>query len=282
MSRVLVALLLLAPAAAFNPPAKQGSPQLKAAHKKLASGVAAGFLGVAALLPGAAVAGDSLVLDTPLESKLANFGAASYSVFNSITDVAPLADKFVEFVDGKVKAPDAADVAAKAVDGLLAIPDGKVSEYAGVLKQVVYKGVNKDSCVTLGGSEAFFDKIKGSAAVKSVDAGKMDLLEKKFKPANSAVPVGKNGGICLPGSAEASEKLWVAQAELTFSMPKAEASALVGAVKKAGTQATRPQILSLVGGAENVFSKSGEALKMVAAGKDVEPTVIATVNAALK
>jgi len=63
----------------------------------------------------------------------------SYSVSNSITDVAPLADKFVEFVDAKV--PDkGADVVQKAVDGILAIPDGKVSEYAGVLKQVVYKG----------------------------------------------------------------------------------------------------------------------------------------------
>ena len=31
-----------------------------------------------------------------------------------------------------------------------------------------------------------------------------------------------------------------------------------------------------------IFSKSGEALKMVAAGKDVEPVVISTVKAALK
>lgn len=36
------------------------------------------------------------------QAKLANFGAASYPVFNSITDVSPLADKFGEFVDSKV------------------------------------------------------------------------------------------------------------------------------------------------------------------------------------
>lgn len=274
MHRALI-VLGAAAVAAFNPQAKQAKLTLKAANKQLATGLAAGLL----LLPLPGAAADSLVLDTPLEGKLANFGAASYSVFNSITDVSPLADKFLDFVDAKKV--DSSEVVQKAVDGLLAIPDAKVSEYAGVLKQVVYKGVNKDSCVTLGGSEAFAQKLKDSAAVKSVDAGKMAELEKKFKPANSAVPVGKNG-ICLPGSAEASEKLWVAQAELTFSMPKTEATALVAAVKKAGTAATRPSIATLVPAAEGVFSKSGEALKMVAAGKDVEPTVIATVAAALK
>ena len=139
------------------------------------------------------------------------------------------------------------------------------------------------SKLTLGGSQALKEKLQASAAVKSVDSAKIDQLRNKFSPANSAVPVGKNG-ICLPGSVEASEKLWVAQAELTFSMPKAEASALVGAVKKAGAQATRPSIISaqLVPAAEGVFSKSGEAVKMVAAGKDVEPSVISTVAAALK
>lgn len=275
-----LSLVFIGSAAAFNPQAKQQA-SLKAAPKKVASGLAAGFLSIAALVPGGASAADSLVLDTPLEGKLANFGAASYSVFNSITDIAPLADKFGDFVDAKVKPADSAEVVQKAVDGLLAIPDGKVNEYGGILKQVVYKGVSKDSCVTLGGSEAFFDKIKNSAAVKSVDAGKLADLEKKFKPANSAVPVGKNG-ICLPGSAEASEKLWVAQAELTFSMPKTEAAAVVAAIKKAGAQATRPSIATLVPAAEGVFSKSGEALKMKAAGLDVEPTVISTVAAALK
>ena len=80
----------------------------------------------------------------------------------------------------------------------------------------------------------------------------------------------------------ASEKLWVAQAELTFSMPKTEATALVASIKKAGAQATRPSLLTLVPTAESVFSKNAEALKMVAAGKDVEPNVIATYSAALK
>ena len=109
----------------------------------------------------------------------------------------------------------------------------------------------------------------------------MDQLAKKFAPANRNVPVGKTG-ICLPASAEASEKLWVAQAELTFSMPKAEAQALDAAVKKAGRQATRSVIGTLIPAAEGVFSSSAEAKAMVKAGKDVEPTVIATVQAALK
>jgi len=275
MQRALVTLAFLAgPATALKPGLKPG-------QKKLASNLAAGVLGVATLLPGAALAGDSLVLDTPLEGKLANFGAASYSVFNSITDVAPLADKFVEFVDAKVKPADSAELVQNAVNGLLAIPDAKVSEYAGILKQVVYKGVNKDTCVTLGGSDAFKDKLLASAAVKSVDAGKIDELAKKFKAPNSAVPKGKNG-ICLPASAEASEKLWVAQAELTFSMPKEQAAPLVASIKKAGSQATRATISTLVPSAEGIFSKSGEAIKMVAAGKDVEPAIIATVAAALK
>merc|ERR1711957_1005945 len=188
-------------------------------------------------LPGIANAADSLVMGTPLETKLAAFGAASYPVFNSITDVSPLADKFLDFVDKKVKAPDAAELAQKAVDGLMAIPDSKISAYSGVLKQVVYSGVSKDSCVTLGGSGSAAKKLSASAAVKSVDSAKIEALEKKFKPANSAVPV-KGGDICLPGSAAASEKLWVAQAELTLSMPKAEASALVASIKKAGLQAS--------------------------------------------
>merc|ERR1719405_398315 len=192
----------------------------------------------------------------PLEEKLAAFGAASYPVVNSITDAGALADKFIEFIDAKVKPADASAVVNKAVDGLLAIPDGKVSEYAGVLKQVVYKGVSPSSCVTLGGSEAFAQKLQNSAAVKSVPSNKIDDLQKKFKPANSAVPVGKNG-ICLPGSVEASEKLW-------------------------GAQAARSSIATLVPAAEAVFSKSGEAIKMAAAGKAVEPLVISTANAATK
>jgi len=273
MAKLIVALAL-GSAAAFNPRQQQ---QVKAASKQLAAGV----LAVAAALPVQALAADSLVLGTPLEDKLAAFGAASYPVVNSITDAGALADKFIEFVDAKVKPADSSAVVNKAVDGLLAIPDGKISEYAGILKQVVYKGVSPTSCVTLGGSEAFAQKLQNSAAVKSVASSKIDDLQKKFKPANSAVPVGKNG-ICLPGSVEASEKLWVAQAELTFSMPKAEGAALVSAIKTAGAQATRSSIASLVPSGEAVFSKSGEAIKMAAAGKAVEPLVISTANAATK
>jgi len=249
----------------------------------IANVIAAGVISAATLLPhpGPAMAADGLVIGTPLEAKLANFGSASYPVFNSIKDVSPLFEKTLEFVDKKVKAPDAADVAQKTVDGLLAIPDAKVTEYGGILKSVVFKGVAKDSCVTLGGSGTALQKLQESAAVKSVDSSKIDALKKKFTSPNSAVPM-KDGNICLPGSVAASEKLWVAQADLTLSMPKTEATALVASIKKAGAQATRPSIAALVPIAEGVFSKNGEAIKMVAAGKDVEPNVIATVNAALK
>ena len=189
LKKALVALCL-GSAAAFNPRAKA---QVKAASKQLAAGV----LAVAAALPVApALAADSLVLGTPLEEKLAAFGAASYPVVNSITDAGALADKFIEFIDAKVKPADASAGVNKAVDGLLAIPDGKVSEYAGVLKQVVYKGVSPSSCVTLGGSEAFAQKLQNSAAVKSVPSSKIDDLQKKFKPANSAVPVGRAASAC--------------------------------------------------------------------------------------
>jgi len=278
-------LLLSGSAAAFNiaPSGGKKGRMPSAANKKLANVLAVGVISAATLLPlaGPAMAADSLVLGTPLEAKLAKFGAASYPVFNSITDVSPLADKFLVFLDTKVKAPDAADVANKAVDGLLAIPDSSIAEYKGILKQVVYSGVNKDNCVTLGGSGSAAKTLAGSAAVKSVDQSKIDALKKKFQPANSAVPV-KGGNICLPGSVAASEKLWVAQAELTLSMPKTEAGALITSLKKAGLQATRPSLLTLVPTAEGVFSKSPEAIRMVTAGKDVEPNVIATVQAALK
>jgi len=284
--RALAYTLLLSGSAAFNV-APSGDHTKKtlasAANNKFAKLVAAGVISAASLLPLAtpAVAADSLVLGTPLEAQLANFGAASYPVFNSITDVSPLVDKLVAFVDKKVKAPDAAELASTAVDGLLAIPDAKVSEYAGVLKQVVYSGVSKDTCVSLGGSADALSKISASAAVQSVDKGKMDALAKKFKPANVAVPL-KGGNICLPGSAAASEKLWVAQAELTASMPKEQAAALSASIKKAGAQANRASIVALVPGAAEVFSKSPEAIGMVAAGKSVEATIIATAAAALK
>jgi len=277
--------LLSGSASAFSvaPSGVEKRPTPSAANKNLANVLAAGIISAAILLPlpGPAVAADSLVLGTPLESKLASFGAASYPVFNSITNVSPLADKFLDLVDKKVKAPDAAEVAQKAVDGLLAIPDASVKKYSGVLKSTVYSGVSKNSCVTLGGSGSAAKKFAASAAVKSVAPAKIDALAKKFKPANSAVPV-KDGDICLPGSAAASEKLWVSQAELTLSMPKAEASALVSSIKKAGLQADRKSLISLVPAAEGVFSKNPEALKMVLAGKEVEPTVISTVQAALK
>lgn len=279
-------LLLSSSVAAFNVAPSEGKKgrMLSAVNKNIAKVLTAGVISAATILPhpGPAVAASSgLVIGTPLETKLANFGAASYPVFNSITDVSSLADKFLDLVDKKVKAPDAAEVAQKAVDGLLAIPDSAIIEYRGVLKQVVYSGVSKDNCVTLGGSGSAAQKFAASPAVKSVDPSKIEALEKKFKPANSAVPV-KGGNICLPGSVAASEKLWVAQAELTFEMPKDEASALVASIKKAGSQASRPSLAALVPAAEGVFSKNPEALKMVAAGKDVEPNVIATVQAALK
>jgi len=281
--RALASTLLLSggSVAAFNVGKKEPMPM--AASKNLGTAIAVGVISAAIISPlaGPAFAADNLVIGTPLEEKLAKFGAASYPVFNSISDVSPLADKFLDFADKKIKAPDAADVALKAVDGLLAIPDASIAEYKGILKQVVYSGVSKDSCVTLTGSGAALEKIAGSAAVKSVDQSKIDALTKKFQPANSAVPM-KGGDICLPGSSAASEKLWVAQAELTFSMPKDEAGALVSSIKKAGLQATRPSIALLVPAAEGVFSKSPEAIKMVVAGKDVEPNVIATVQAALK
>jgi len=277
-------LLLSGSAVGFNvaPPGGKKRHIASVANKNLAGVIVAGVISATALLPaGSATAADTLVLGTPLETKLASFGAASYPVFNSIKDVSPLADKFLALVDTKIKAPDAAELAQKAADGLLAIPDGKVSEYAGVLKQVVYSGVRADTCVALGGSGAGAKKLAASAAVKSVPPSKIEALQKKFKSANASVPI-KGGDICLPGSAAASEKLWVAQAELTFSMPKAEAGALVASIKKVGLQATRPSLGALVPTAEGVFSKNPEALSMVKAGKDVEPAVIATVNAAIR
>jgi len=283
--RALAFLLLSGSAAAFNvdPSGGKMGKMVSAANKNLANVFAVGVISASTLLPfqAPALAADSLVLGTPLEGKLAAFGAASYPVFNSIKDVSPLAEKFIEFADKKVKAPDIADLSNKAVDGLMAIPDSKVSEYAGILKQVVYSGVNANNCVTLGGSGAAAQKLAASSAIKSVDSSKIAALTKKFKPANSSVPV-KGGNICLPGSVAASEKLWVAQAELTLSMPKAEGGALVSAIRKAGLQATRSSLVSLVSTAEEVFSKNPEAVNMAKAGRDVEPSVIATINGGLK
>merc|ERR1711983_205347 len=217
---------------------------------------------------------DSVVLG----GQLSNFGKASYPVFNSVKDISPLVDAFLGLVDAE---PNAADVAAKAVDGLLAIPNPSVTKYANVLKNDVYKGVSKDSCVALGGSGAALSKFANSKAVTSVP--KYSQLQKKFQPANSAVPVNKAGDICLPPSEAASEKLWTAQAELTLNIPKKEGTDLVASLKKGGSSyATRAKLLNLVPAAEEVFSKSPEALKMVDAGKQVEPTIIGVVKAALK
>jgi len=280
----LTVFILSGSAAAFNisPWGGKRVQTISEIKKNFANVLATGVISAATLLPlpGPAVAVDSLVLGTPLEIKLANFGRASYPVFNSITDVSPLADRFVDFVDKKVKAPDAAELAQRAVDGLLAIPDSAVNQYKGSLKKDVYAGVSKDTCVTLGGSGTAAKRLADAASIKSVDPAKIAALRKKFQPANSAVPV-KDGNICLPASVFASEKLWVSQAELTFSMPKAEAGPLVSSIKKVGVQATRSSLITLVSEAEGVFSKSQEALKMLSAGKDVELYVISTVKAAL-
>jgi len=285
-NRAIVTFFLLSSsAAAFNVDPSGGKKVRAppAAAKNIANVLAAGVISAATLLPhpGPAMAVDNLVLGTTLETKLAKFGEVSYPVFNSIKDVSPLVEKTLALVDTKVKGPDSAEVAQKAVDGLLAIPDSKINEYRGVLRQFVYKDVSKDNCVTLGGSGSALQKVQESAAVKSVDPGKIDALKKKFRSANEAVPL-KDGNICLPGSVAASEKLWVAQADLTLSMPKTEATALVASIKKAGAQFTRPTIATLVPSAEGIFSKNAEAIRMVAAGKDVEPAVIKTVNEALK
>jgi len=279
-------LLLSSSAAAFNVApsgGKKGRTQL-AANKNLANVLTAGAISVATILgplAGPAIAADSPALGPDLETKLANFGEASYPVFNSVKDVSPLFDKLIDYVDKTVKAPDAADVAKKAVDGLLAIPDSAITKYSGVLKKDVYAGVSKDTCVTLGGFASASEKLQASAPVKSVAPAKMQALKKKFDKANSAVPV-KDGNICLPGSAAASQKLWVAQAELTLSMPKDEARKLVVSIESAGAQTSRLSLVKLVHTAEEVFSKNTEALKMAQAGKDVEPSVISTFSAAAK
>jgi len=284
-THALALFLLSGPVAAFNigPSGGKKAQKLSVSEvtKNIANVVTAGVISAAAILPNSAMANDSLVIGTPLEAKLAQFGAASYPVFNSVSDVGPLADKFIDFVDKKIKPESASDVALKAVDGLLAIPDTAISEYKGVLKTVVYGGVNPSSCVTLAGSGAAGDKLFSSSFLKSVPPSKIDALKKKFTPANSSVPK-KGGDICLPGSAAASEKLWVAQAELTFQMPKAEAGALISSIQKAGSQAPRSSLASLVPAAEGVFSKNPEALKMVTAGKEVEPFVISFAKAAIK
>jgi len=281
---IALTLLLSTSTTAFNVgPSKKVTRTPSALEKNVAKVLTAGVISAATLLPilpSPAVAASNVIIGTPLETKLANFGAASYPVFNSISDVSPLADKFLELVDKKVKPDDAANVAVKAVDGLLAIPDSSVLEYSGVLKQAVFSGVKPASCVTLGGSGKALETL-GGAATKAVGADKYAALEKKFKPANSVVPM-SGADICLPGSAAASEKLWVAQAELTSSMPNAEASALASSIRKAGLQANRPALATIVANAETTFSKSPEALNMVKAGKDVEPSIIATAAAALK
>jgi len=284
----LTLFLVSTPATAFNVGSSGGKKVQKLSASEVTKNVAniltAGVISAATIMPlpnPAMAASDSMVIGTPLEAKLAQFGAASYPVFNSISDVSVLADKFVDFVDKKIKPEASADVANKAVDGLLAIPDSAVSEYRGVLKTVVYGGVSPANCVTLTGSGIGGDKLFGSSFLKAVPPSKIDALRKKFATANSSVPK-KGGDICLPGSAAASEKLWVAQAELTFQMPKAEASALISSIQKAGSQAPRSALASLVPAAEGVFSKGPEALKMVTAGKEVEPFVISFARAATK
>jgi len=277
--------LLSGSAAAFHITPSSGveTKQIPTAtNKNLAKVFAAGVISAATfLLPLAGPAVRPAVAAEGLDTQLAQFGAASYPVFNSITDVSPLADEFVAFINQKVKAPDAEAVIQKAVDGLLAIPDSKIQDYSEILKKEVYRGVSKGSCVSLGGSGTAAKTLSATEAVKSVPPSKIEALKKKFEPANAAVPI-KDGNICLPGTASASEKLWVAQADLTLSMPKAEASALVSSIKKVGKQATRSSITTLVPNAEKVFSKSEEAIKMLNAGKQVEPAVIQTVEKALK
>lgn len=285
-SRALALACLLSGAAAFHvaPKGARASgtelPATKKANGVLAAGLA-GVVSAAAVSPLPPAVANDLVVGTPLETKLAAFGRASYPVFNSVTDLAPLAEKFVEFADATVKADDAAALANDAADGLLAIPDKAVKTYAGVLRKDVFAGVRADSCVELGGSAGALRALEGSASAKAGPA-KVDAIRKKFKPANDAVPRKANGNICLPASAAASEKLWVAQASLTLSMPKERAAPLVASIKTAGKQATRPSIAKLVPVAEGVFSKSSEAREMAKAGKDVEPVVISTVKAALK
>merc|ERR1711935_451407 len=286
-NRALALTLLLGHAAAFNiAPSGDQKARTPPTLTKIANMVGAGVVSAACLLgpitSSPASAADSMVMGTPLETKLANFGAASYPVFNLVNDVTPLVDKFLDLVEKKVKPEDAATVAQTGVDGLLAIPDSSLAEYRGVLKQVVYAGVTKNNCVELGGSGSALKKFAYSAAVKSVPPSKFEALGKKFKSANDAVILKDNGNICLPGSVAASEKLWVAQAELTSNMPKKEAADLVTSIKKAGSQATRPSLVPLVPAAEGVFSKNPEATNMIAAGKDVEPFVIAFVKAALQ
>jgi len=284
--RALVSLLLLSGSAtAFTiaPAFKTGSrtPPLSAARKNndIVNVLAAGVISAATILsPAGPAQAAGLSEGVILGGQLANFGKASYPVFNAAKDITPLVDAFLGLVDAE---PNAADVATKAVDGLLAIPTASIDKYAKVLKDDVYKGVSKDSCVALGGSGSALSKFASSKAVTS--APKFAQVQKKFQNANSAVPVNKAGDICLPPSAEASEKLWTAQAELTLNIPKKEGADIVASLTKGGSSyATRTALAKLVPAAEQVFSKSPEALQMEAAGKQVEPTIIAAVKGAIK
>jgi len=273
----LTLCLLSTPTAAFHigPPSGKKTQKLSpsSATKTIASVLTAGAISAATILPLPSPATAADLMGTPLEARLSQFGAASYPVFNSVSDVSPLAERFVDFIETKIRPADAGAVAEKAVDGLLAIPDSSVQEYSGVLRQVVYGGVNRNSCVVMNGSGKAVASLFGSDPLRSVPPSKIAALKSKFSIANTAVPV-RGGDVCMPGSVSASQELWVAQAELTFSMPKKEATELVKSVQKLGPQIPRSTLIQLVPSAASVFSKSPEAMKMVQAGKDVEPYVI--------
>jgi len=280
-STLVSVLLLSGTAAAFNvSPGNAKRVARKADVPDPVRWLAAGAVAAAIVLQPAPAEAASLVKGTPLEGVLSDFGAASYPVFNSIQNVSPLADKFLDILD-RLKTSEAADAVDRGVDAVLSIPDIKVEKYSYALK-AVYQGVGDANCVELGGSGRAANALANSPYLRLVPDAKVKAIQRKFKPANSSVPK-KNGNICLPPSAAASSRLWVAQGELTFdNIGKAEAANLVKSLDQSAVAITRSVLTQGVSTAKEVFGENPESKAMEAAGKAAESEIISSVRAVLK
>jgi len=280
-STLVSVLLLSGTAAAFNvSPGNAKRMAKKADMPDLVRWLAAGAAAAAIVLQPAPAEAASLVKGLPLEGVLSDFGAASYPVFNSIQNVSPLADKFLDILD-RLKTSEAADAVDRGVDVVLSIPDIKVEKYSLSLK-AVYNGVNDANCVELEGSGKAANTLANSPYLRIVSDAKVKAIQRKFKPANSSVPK-KNGDICLPPSAVASSRLWVAQGELTFdNIGKVEAANLVKSLDQSAVAITRSVLTQGVPAAKEVFGENAVSKEMEAAGKAAESEIISTVRAVLK
>jgi len=157
---------------------------------------------------------------SPLDAALIEASDASYPVLKSLKSetVSPLANKIVNLFTNKVTPEKLTNLLEKGINAFLAIPDENLDSFTFTVKEA-YTDVSTQSCNLVPLPTEAVVKFTSSEGYTNIDPTKAKAFREKFDNTFGAFPKTDNG-ICLPETETNLEKLFIAQTELSFAIPK--------------------------------------------------------------